>query len=146
MKPHGPVLLLTSFLCAGATAQVDTARSRRVLAAEDQRFTAMCHADTAALGRLLAADLTYTHTDGEQNTKDDFLRLLTSGALRYDSIAPEGRQVRVFESTAIVTGRSAMQVESGGHAASFRIRYLAVYRFADGRWELVAWQSTRLPE
>ena len=125
---------------------MDTAPSRQVLAAEDQRFAAMRHADTAALGRLLAPDLTYTHTDGEQDTKDDFLRSLGSGALRYDSITPEARQVRVFESTAIVTGRSAMRVESGGNPASFSIRYLAVYRWAEGRWQLAAWQSTRVRE
>ena len=86
----------------------------------------MQRADTASLQRLLAPDLTYTHTDGEQNTKEEFLRILSSGALRYASIAPEGRQVRLLDSTAIVTGRSAMRVESGGRVAAFRIRYLAV--------------------
>src|SRR5712691_9602095 len=130
-----------SFLSRASVGQVDSTRIPPFLTAEDQRFAAMHQADTTALRILLAPDLTYTHTDGEQNTTADFLRIVGSGELRYDSIAPEGRDVRVYESTAIVTGRSAMRVESGGRAVSFHIRYVAVYRFAGRRWQLAAWQS-----
>src|SRR3989449_393174 len=66
-------------------------------------------------------------------------------AMRYASIAPETREVRVFGSSAVGTGRSAMRVESGAQAHAFRIRYLAVYRRGARGWELIAWQSTRLP-
>ncbi len=139
------LLLACGVLPTSSAAQVDSASIRQVLAAEDQRFTAMLHADTGALEHLLATDLTYTHTDGEQNTKAEFLRILSSGALRYAAIAPEARDVRVFGSLAVVTGRSAMRVESDGQAHAFLIRYLAVYRLRARGWELIAWQSTRLP-
>jgi ketosteroid isomerase-like protein len=132
-------------LPTNSAAQMDSASIRQVLAAEDQRFAAMSHGDTAALEHLLATDLTYTHTDGEQNTKAEFLRILGSGALRYAVIAPEARDVRVFGSLAVVTGRSAMRVESDGQAHAFLIRYLAVYHRCTRGWELIAWQSTRLP-
>jgi len=127
-----------------SAAQVDSAPIRQVLATEDQRFAAMVHADTGTLAHLLGPDLTYTHTDGAENTRAEFLRLLASGALRYVSIAPEAREVRVFGSSAVVTGRSAMRVEAEGQAHAFRIRYLAVYRHGARGWELIAWQSTRL--
>jgi ketosteroid isomerase-like protein len=132
------------FLPAVAPAQVDSASIRQVLSTEDQRFAAMLRADTAALGHLLAADLTYTHTDGEQDTKDEFLRIVGMGGLRYTAITPEAREVRIEGPIAVVTGRSAMRVESSGQAQAFRIRYLAVYRRRAPRWELIAWQSTRL--
>src|SRR6267143_702073 len=92
-------------------AQVDSASIGQVLATEDRRFAAMEHADTGALVNLLVPDLTYTHTDGVQNTRAELLQIVGSGALRYASIAPEAREVRVFASAAIVTGRSAMRVE-----------------------------------
>ena len=104
----------------------------------------MVHADTGTLAHLLGSDLTYTHTDGAENTRAEFLRLLGSGALRYVSIAPEAREVRVLGSSAVVTGRSAMRVDAEGQAHAFRIRYLAVYRHGARGWELIAWQSTRL--
>ena len=105
----------------------------------------MVQADTSVLASLLAPDLTYTHTDGAQNTGAELLQLLGSGTLRYASIAPEAREVRVVGSSAVVTGRSAMRLEASGQAHAFRIRYLAVYRRGAHGWELIAWQSTRLP-
>ena len=95
MVSRFPLLAACMFLPAVAGAQADSASIRQVLSTEDQRFAAMLRADTAALRRLLAADLTYTHTDGAQNTKEEFLRLAGTGPLRYAAITPEAREVRL---------------------------------------------------
>ncbi len=146
MTSRSPLLVAACALLSHiAGAQADSASLRQVLTAEDRRFAAMMQADTGALAHLLAPDLTYTHTDGAQNSRAELLQLVGSGALRYASIAPEARDVRVVGSSAVVTGRSAMRVEASGQAHAFRIRYLAVYRRGARGWELVAWQSTRLP-
>ncbi len=139
------LLLACSLPPATFAAQLDSASVRQVLAAEDQRFAAMVHVDTGALKQLLADDLTYTHTDGKQDTKVQLLQSLSTGALRYESIAPEAREVRVVGSVAVVTGRSAMRVGSAGRVHVFRIRYLAIYNHGARGWQLVAWQATRLP-
>jgi ketosteroid isomerase-like protein len=119
----------------------------RVLAAEDQRFAAMMRGDTAAVRARLADDLAYTHTTGARQDKAEFLRSLSTGQLRYRSIVPTERSVRILGAEgAVVVGRSNMQVESGGQVLVFVIRYLAVYRRVAGEWQLVAWQSTRLPD
>ena len=111
-----------------------------------QRLTTqVLDSPAARLAHLLAPDLTYTHTDGAQNTRAALLQLVGSGALRYASITPEARDVRVVGPSAVVTGRSAMRVEASGQAYAFRIRYLAVYRRSALGWQLIAWQSTRLP-
>src|SRR5437879_9720909 len=108
MNGRSPLLVtacaLLPSLCG---AQIDSASIRQVLAAEDRRFGAMVHADTSALGQLLATDLTYTHTDGAQNTRAEVLRSVGSGDVRYASIAPEAREVRVFGSDGIVAGQWA---------------------------------------
>jgi hypothetical protein len=38
-----------------------------------------------------------------------------------------------------------MRVGPPGQIRAFRIRYLAVYVHRSGIWQLLAWQSTRLP-
>src|SRR5437879_12999481 len=107
MNGRSPLLVaacaLLPSLCG---AQVDSASIRQVLAAEDRRFGAMVHADTSALGQLLATDLTYTHTDGAQHTRAALLRIVGTAACRYASIAPEAPEVRVMGSGAIVTAES----------------------------------------
>jgi ketosteroid isomerase-like protein len=117
-----------------------------VLAGEDRRFAAMLHSDTAALRTLLADDLAYTHTTGSKQDKTEFLRSIGSGELRYTTIEPSQRVVRLMgRDGAVVVGRSNMKVLVGGQLRVLSIRYLAVYRREPNGWQLLAWQSTLLP-
>ncbi len=138
------VAVSVSFAASSLVAQDSVAA--RVLAAEDRRFAAMLGADTAALRSLLADDLAYTHTTGSKQDKTAFLRSLGSGELRYTSIEPVERAVRVMGGDgAVVVGRSNMKVEARGQLRVLSVRYLAVYRREATGWQLVAWQSTLLP-
>jgi ketosteroid isomerase-like protein len=92
----------------------------------------------------LADRLTYTHSSGVHDTKGQFLASLTIGQLSYKSIIPEARSVRVYGGVGIVTGTARMESTARGHDVRYRIRYLAVYVKAQDRWQLVAWQSTRV--
>jgi len=38
-----------------------------------------------------------------------------------------------------------MRAGAPGNVQDFHIRYLAVYARREGRWQLLAWQATRLP-
>jgi Domain of unknown function (DUF4440) len=102
--------------------------------------------DLTALRLALADSLTYTHSSGVHDTKAQFLDSLTLGQLSYKSIIPEARSVRVYGGAGIVTGTARMEITARSHDTRFRIRYLAVYVKAQDRWQLVAWQSTRVPE
>jgi ketosteroid isomerase-like protein len=117
-----------------------------VRAAQVRRFEAMTRRDLAALDGMLADELTYVHSSGELETKAGLLATLRSERLAYDSIAPSDVVARVFGGTAVVTGRSRMQVRAAGQVRRFTIRYTDVYVRRDGRWQTVAWQSTVVPE
>jgi ketosteroid isomerase-like protein len=140
-------LLLIAALVFAPSLRAQDSTQARVLAAEDRRFAAMVRADTAALRTMLADDLAYTHTTGEKQDRAAFLRSIGNAELRYKSIAPSERTVRFVGADAVVvTGRSSMQVEARGQLRAFAIRYVAVYQRLGGIWQLVAWQSTRLPD
>jgi hypothetical protein len=113
---------------------------------DDRRFKAMVRGDLTALRMALADSLTYTHSSGVHDTKAQFLDSLTLGQLSYKSIIPEARSVRVYGGAGIVTGTARMEITARGHDTRFRIRYLAVYVKAQDRWQMAAWQSTRVPE
>ena len=72
--------------------------------------------------------------------------MLTRGQFSYKPIIPEARSVRVYGGAGIVTGTARMEITARGHDTRFRIRYLAVYVKAQDRWQMAAWQSTRVPE
>lgn len=136
------LLVLTG---GGAYAQASNAEAD-VRATDAQRFAAMVARDRPALERLLADDLSYTHSTGQVESKAQFLESIASGTLLYRAIEPEEVAVRVYGETAVVTGRAALRVENRGQAMALPVRFTSVYVRKDGRWKLAAWQSTRLPE
>jgi hypothetical protein len=118
-----------------------------VLAAQKERLQAMVKNDLDALGRLLPDDFTYTHASGVVDTKASLLASLKAGRLKYKAIDPGQPLVRVYGTTGILTGTATVQVDSATIGpAPFQILYTDVYvKKADGRWQPVAWQSTRPP-
>ncbi len=112
---------------------------------EARRLRAMIDADTAALDSILGDDLTYTHSNGAVDTKASFLAALKSGKLKYESVSTDG-EVRVQGDTAVVTGRGAMKVRAGDRELDMAVRFTDVYAKRDGRWQMMAWQSTRIVE
>jgi ketosteroid isomerase-like protein len=124
----------------------DSDDERDIMQCDDRRFKAMVPGDLTALRLALADSLTYTHSSGVHDTKAQFLDALTLGQLSHKSIIPEARSVRVHGGAGLVTGTARMEITARGHDTRFRIRYLAVYVKAQDRWQLVAWQSTRVPE
>lgn len=112
---------------------------------ETRRFEAMVQGDFAALDEILSEDLTYTHATGVFETKAEFIAKLKSGRTKYESFAPQDLLVRVYGTTGIVTGTARVKVQAGGEHLSFQLRFTDVYMKKGDRWQMVAWQATRLP-
>lgn len=113
--------------------------------AETDRFAAMVKADVATLDKLLAPELSYTHGDARVVDKSIFLAELKAGDFKYLTIAPNDVKVRVYGSTAVVTGGAGMDIVNKGVPAKIRIRYTNTQIKKSGSWQMVAWQATRLP-
>ena len=120
---------------------------QQVLQAEKDRFAAMIKGDRAALERILADDLTYTHSSALFEDKAQFIKSVTSGNIDYVSIVPSESdwKVRINGNTAIVNGLAAVNVVDTGKDLKFRLRYTTVHTNRKGQWQLQAWQATRLP-
>jgi hypothetical protein len=132
---------------AAASAQPAGPDEAAVLAAQKERLQAMVRSDLDALGRLLPDDLTYTHASGVADTKASLLASIAAGKLKYKAFDPGQPRVRIYGSTAVLTGTATVQVDSATIGpAPFQILYTDVYvKKGDGRWQAVAWQSTRPP-
>ena len=116
-----------------------------ILKLEDQRFKAMVAGDVATLDRILADDLTYVHSNGQLETKAEFLARLKSGELKYKAMPRTDVKVSMLGCAAVVTGKVEADVESKGQRLSFPMRFTDVYlKKNDGNWQMVAWQSSRI--
>ena len=118
----------------------------RIRNLQQRRFQAMIAGDVAALDEILADDVVYTHASGEVETKQQFLESVASHRIEYQSLEASEVTVRVFGTAAVITGRGSMEIRRAGQGKSFAFRFIEVYANRDGRWQMAAWQSTRLPD
>jgi hypothetical protein len=143
--------LLLSLLLASTAGSAARAESKKPLAdavvkaAELARFEAATKNDLDTLGKLLADDLTYAHSTGVLETKAVFLDSLKSGKLQYKKIEPADLQVRVYDKTAVINGTAKVSVVSKGEPKDISLRFTDVWVNRAGKWQMVAWQSTKLP-
>ena len=140
------LLLVIPILCLLLVPRAQTSRDAEgeIRDLEQQRFRAMERVDVATLNRILSDDLIYTHASGLRQTKAEMIGVLGSGDFRYESISADSTRIRVFDQTAVVTGRAAMKIRSGQGEQAIKLCYLDVYVKQDGRWQMVAWQSSRV--
>jgi len=129
----------------GAQAGSPSAAVDAVTAAELARFKAQTSGDRQALDALLGDDLIYTHSNAQVDSKATYVGSMRSGALTYKTIEPRDMKVRVFGNTAIITAAAHITAVSNGQPVDNQLRYTDVWVLRDGRWQMVSWQSTRLP-
>jgi hypothetical protein len=110
------------------------------------RFKAMIEEDVESLQGFLADDLIYSHTTGLKETKLEFLASIESRNIDYLSVIREEVNVRIYGGVAVMTGTARVQGAVGDREVSFTMGFLDVSTRVGESWQLVAWQSTRLPE
>jgi hypothetical protein len=97
--------------------------------------------DKAALDRLLADDLTYTHASGKTQDKADYVSSIVTGPGRYESFKESDTKIRMYGKAAVLTGFVDVKLVN---AEPYRVRTIEVYVENGGRWQLAAKQSARI--
>ena len=143
------VLVASVLLCVLAApcakAQNNSAEAQ-VLAAEKARTEALLHRDLAALDKLWADDLTYVHASGRVDTKVSFMEAVRSDELHYIAWEPKELHVRVLGDAAVLNGEYHVRVinrRMQPDPLDMNVFILSVYVRRDGRWQQMAWQTTK---
>jgi uncharacterized protein DUF4440 len=115
------------------------------LAAEDRFFGALLEGDMEGLDRVLADDFILIDVmTGSEITKSSLLAVIGAGQLQFDVIERAGHLVRVYQTTAVITGRTEMKGRFGDAPFAASSRYTHVYVEQQGVWHLVAAQGTQI--
>ena len=102
--------------------------------------------DAAAPARILADDFTFTNPFGEVMTKEQRIGEIKPGGIQFDSYTVDDVNVRVYGDTAVVTSRATLSGKRGDQSLSGQYRGTSVFVKKGGTWQVVAAQSTRIPE
>jgi len=117
-----------------------------VIELDKKRMTAMAQKDLATLNELIADDLIYTHSSARLDTKQSLIGNMESGSTVYTSVVPSDVKAQDLGDTVVLTGSCKISVNAGGRPNSFGVRFTDVYARRGGKWQMVTWQSTRLPD
>ena len=110
-----------------------------------KRMQAMAAKDVATLEAVLADDLIYTHSSARLDTKKSLIGAMESGTTVYTGVEPYDVKAQDLGDTVVLTGIAQIKVVSNGTANAFGVRFTDVYAKRGGNWQMVTWQSTRLP-
>jgi ketosteroid isomerase-like protein len=116
-----------------------------VVQAEKAWAAAVLKGDHAALDKLLAEDLIYTHSSSVVESKSVYFGKLKSGALKYDSLEHEGIKVVPYGNSAVLHCRVRMSGVSEGQPFTAYAVMVHFWVKQGGSWKLVAHQATKIP-
>ena len=105
---------------------------------------ALIEGNVAELTRIYAHDYIQYDESGSSRTKHDLIRTLTSGDLRFISMASTGRSIRLFGDFAIVHGSELDELEQRGKRFTVSYLYMDVVVRREGRWQIVASQLVKV--
>jgi ketosteroid isomerase-like protein len=140
-------LLRIAILAAGAALLAVAADPKAAVEQAERGWAAASvKADLPALEKLLAADLVYTHSGGARDTRSSFIDSARTGKLKYEKLEHQKIEVQMVKSdVAFVAARADVRVISAGKPVDMKVSLLHVWVKRQGRWQLVAHQSARLP-
>ena len=119
---------------------------QKIIDLDKKRMHAMAQKDIATLNALLSDDLVYTHSTARLDTKKSLIEAMESGKTVYTAVEPADVQAQDLGSAVVLTGSARIGVIANGNPVSFRVRFTDVYANKGDQWQMVTWQSTRLPD
>jgi ketosteroid isomerase-like protein len=150
MKRFIPSIVITIALLpfASGNAQqkpTDTKSEQEVRQMIEKYRTALVQHDIATLEKIWADDYVFVNASGEVMTKAQRLESLKSSATSFESInEEENLTVRVYQNSAVATGRVTIKGQYSGQTASGQYRSTHVWVSGPSGWQLVANQLTAL--
>ncbi len=144
---NAPLRIAACVTLSGLLALSAAADSRSAVEkAERDWAAAVVKSDIATLEKLLAADLVYTHSGGNRDTRTSFIENARTGKLKYEKLDHQKIEVQMIKAdVAFLTARAEVRVVSGGKPVDMKVSLLHVFVKRQGRWQLVAHQSARMP-
>ena len=114
-----------------------------LLKLEKEFAQAITNNDAEAVNGFLADDWVIVDPDGEIIDKERFLEIIRSGALSHELMESSDSRVRLYGSTAVVTGLTTTKGKFMGQDFTSCERATDVFVKQDDRWLCVLTQLTR---
>ncbi|MGE0587822.1 MAG: nuclear transport factor 2 family protein [Cyclobacteriaceae bacterium] len=144
MKPFF-LTLVTLILFQQTALSQNNPTEALILKISSQKSDWMVKQNVDSLKVLMDNQFLFIHSNGWTQSAKDFFDDFASGKLVYTRIEPIEASVRIFNETAVLTGKGKFSGKVDGKLFELPLIYTEVYVLKNDRWIWVSRQSTRLP-
>lgn len=121
---------------------VTTDAAVTIHALEEARYQAVVDKDWDTFAALCHPELSYSHSSGITDTLAEYLAKGRSGFYVYHRIEHPIDSIRIVDDIALVHGEMNAEITAGGRDKTLRNKCLAIWKYAEGHWRLLAYQPT----
>lgn len=140
------IIFIGTFLVSGQESSSRRKAESEILKTNEEYDKAIISRDAAAYERILAHDFIFTDYKGNVFNKTQEIEKVRTGNLTFESGKSDDLRVKIYGKTAVVTGRFTAKGKSKNQNFTFAERYTAVFVKRNGRWQMVAEQSTEIAQ
>jgi len=140
------VKLLIGFLClfSGFVAAAPAPGEKDVADAVDKLTQAMWHKDIAGLKALTADTLTYGHSSGKVQDKQEFIADIETGRSGFNELKMLNQKIFMYGDVALVRNHFSAQAVNSGVVVPTEIENFQTWQKRDGKWQLIGRQAFRI--
>ena len=110
----------------------------------EQLKNAFMNSDVAFFEKYLASSYIFIDPGGAVHNKADMIDNTKAGNLKFESIVPDDRKVRVYENVAVVTQHNTEKGHVGEEDISGEYQWMYILNKEGDDWKIVAMQGTRV--
>ncbi|MGC6370094.1 nuclear transport factor 2 family protein [Pseudomonas sp. K2I15] len=137
------VKVLIGFLClfSGYAAAAPAASDKDVAVAVDHLTQAMLHKDIPQLQALTSNNLTYGHSSGKIQNKQEFIADIETGKSGFKTLEMQKQTITLNGDTALVRNHFSAQAVNSGVEVPTEIENFQVWQKQKGKWLLIGRQA-----
>lgn len=139
------IAIITMLLLFSFNLYAQSKKERQVHTAVSALIKAMEDSDVAALSKLAANELSYGHSGGRVENKQEFLNAFKTGASDFVKINISDQNVSIVNKTAIVRHTLEAETNDNNQAGHVKLKVLTVWQKMNGGWKLIARQAVKPP-
>jgi ketosteroid isomerase-like protein len=137
-------IMLFLFIAATFVAVSQTKEEKKVEAAVAYLISALESGDKTALENITMEKLSYGHSGGGIETREQFIENLVSGKSDFVTIKTSNQTISISGNTSIVRLRLDAKTMDKGKEAEVHLHVMLVFQKEKGDWKMLARQAVKL--
>lgn len=139
------IFLIAVILMIFYNSSAQSKKLRQVETSVNSLIKAMEDGDVAVLNRIAANELTYGHSGGKVENKQEFINAFATGASDFIKITITDQTINVIKNTAVVRHTLEADTNDNNKAGHVKLKILTVWKKMGGAWRLIARQAVKPP-